>query len=528
MKNSTKKTRMFVLNLLWIAFIFLSFLFMAHLPNAYAQHLDDDILRASKSIDDVLRYSVPDAIISPRVAALGFSYYGISDDASAMLFNPAGLSLIHGYELGAGFNFNNSTVETNFLNTSKKQSNTEPYFSNIQIAFPMQASFGNLLEPLQYTIAFGYSLENDFSSNCRWGAFNPQNSFISEQALKKAHWLNATKLLDTTFITNITGDVQQEGRVIEEGGLHNLTFGIALDISPSLSIGGSLITKIGTYQYRKVFMESDILNIYNEYLVDDFNSLVLNYNLLQDIAAVTGAIGMQFKLEDWFRAGFSVKFPTYTYISEEHRVNIHVQYDPDPNSGIAEYGNYDFSSTDYYSNYSPKLKDYYINSPFEFSFGASANFFSTTVSVAASYKSLSSSSVEHDFGDIFDRYNYEYNYFFTSDSLNDAISKHLSNYWIFGIGAEHKLQNLPIYLRASYTGISSPYANSNLGSFKHIVGAGFSLIIMKNFSIESAFVYKNYTYRNTNYGSDRTPDYYSHFDAKFNSINYAIGFRYRY
>ena len=61
-------------------------------------------------IEDALRFINPNSAPTARVGALGHSYFGFSDDASAVLTNPAGLTLIPTSELGVGFNYNRSNV----------------------------------------------------------------------------------------------------------------------------------------------------------------------------------------------------------------------------------------------------------------------------------------------------------------------------------------------------------------------------------------------------------------------------------
>src|SRR5258708_1085372 len=65
-------------------------------------------------IEDAVRYTNPDAPISPRVGALGVSYFGISDDGSAIFYNPAGLQFIKKSEVSAGFGVTNTELNSSY------------------------------------------------------------------------------------------------------------------------------------------------------------------------------------------------------------------------------------------------------------------------------------------------------------------------------------------------------------------------------------------------------------------------------
>ncbi|PIW68915.1 MAG: hypothetical protein COW08_10050, partial [Ignavibacteriales bacterium CG12_big_fil_rev_8_21_14_0_65_30_8] len=61
----------------------------------------------SQGIPDVLRLGEPGLGIGARALGMGNSYIGLSDDASAMFFNPAGLGLMNRIEISGGLNYDN-------------------------------------------------------------------------------------------------------------------------------------------------------------------------------------------------------------------------------------------------------------------------------------------------------------------------------------------------------------------------------------------------------------------------------------
>lgn len=461
-------------------------------------------------IEDAIRLSQSNAPFSPRTSALGFSYYGISDDATAMIFNPAGLSLVRGYEVGIGINLTSTNTKTDYLENSKKYSKDEFYFSNIQVTFPMEIPIKNN-KALKYTLSIGYFLENDFDAHYRFSGFNKKNTFIAQQNSIKAPWLYETWITDENYNTTINKDLQQDGRIAEEGGLHNMVFGIGIDITENLSLGATIMAKAGSYDYYRSFIESDINNIYNTFEVDDINNIKVIDKLSQDIAGITGILGLQVRINDNIRIGASIKLPTYNYIEESYSSEYKVEYDSNSKAGIQTF-----------TSQISGIGDYNVSTPFEFSLGASGNFLGMTFSLAASYKNATNLSFYYNIND----YSIESaNYF---DALNEDIQNNLTGVFTLGAGIEYKLPEIPLYLRASYTTITSPYDNDIEGTNHKIIGTGIGIVCAKNLIIDAAFRFDYYKIQQAVYGTQNVPNLYSYYFINYSPINYGLGIRYRF
>ncbi|PJA98327.1 MAG: hypothetical protein CO128_07945, partial [Ignavibacteriales bacterium CG_4_9_14_3_um_filter_30_11] len=69
----------------------------------------------SQGIPDVLRLGESGLGVGARALGMGNSYIGLSDDASAMYFNPAGLGLMNRIEISGGLNYDNLKNDVTFF-----------------------------------------------------------------------------------------------------------------------------------------------------------------------------------------------------------------------------------------------------------------------------------------------------------------------------------------------------------------------------------------------------------------------------
>ncbi len=472
----------------------------------------------AQAVENALHISQPNVSISPRTGALGHAYMGISDDGAAMLYNPAGLTLGGYYEMGVGFNFANMSVKTDFLGNTKTQSSNNAYFSNVQFVFPYQS------ERYNYTFALGYFLGNDYDASTKYSGFNTRNTYTAQQASIKAPWTYETYIADENYNTNLKNNIQQNASIMESGGLHNIALAFAIDLSPNVALGGSLITKVGSYDYRRNYTESDPDNLHNETNVDDVDYVNAKEAMSQDIYGVTGIFGVQARMDDIFRFGMTVEFPTYLYIEEYSSIYHTVQYDANPNTGIADKYTYPSSGYGCYDpDYCAVGAEYALYTPFVFSFAASGNIYGATISAAVSYRSMTDFTYGYDDWEYDDPYGWnEY------DDINEEIQEKLTGQFILGACIEYKLPEMPLYLRGSYTYATSPYIESSKASGCYTLGGGLGWVLFDRFIIDAAVVYSSFERQNTNYGTEDNPSLYSYYSAQYTPVNYSFGFRYRF
>jgi len=454
-------------------------------------------------IEDALRFVNTNTAPTARIGALGHSYFGFSDDASAILTNPAGLTLIPASELSFGVQNNQNTISTKFLTNTAEETKGSTHISNVQFVMP-------IFEP-NYTpnakLGFSYSVDNDFVANTRYSGFNTQNTFIAQQAAAGKNWVKRTGLADNWGIVLVKDNMQQDGRITETGRLHNLAFGFGIDADETFSLGATLMLKTGTYNYSKLYIETDAKNLHTTYPFGDITSLTVRDNLTQKLFGISGVVGFQVKIDEMLRLGFAVKFPTLLNCDEEFWANYVAIFDDNSRGNDATSGEQDYS----------------IGTPYEFSFGLSGNVAGLSYSLAASYQDVSTTY----FDVPFEKYD-DWEDVKRWNSLIDAMKRELGGQFTLGVGLEYKIPDNPWYVRGGYTMITSPYTNKDFGGIKNIIGGGVGILLTRNLIFDASFSYSFHTEQRANYGDMDMPSLFSSYEATYTPKSFMFGFRYRF
>ena len=449
-------------------------------------------------IEDALRFATPNGIITPRAAGLNVAYNGIADDAAAMLVNPAGLTLIGKSEISAGLGFLVNSNESEFLGAKTNFSANNEYLNHFALVSP--ARFGKN----RSAIAIGYFLESNYTNSYKYEGFNTQNTFIAQQAAQQAQWLRNVLVCDSSFQTSINDSLQQKSFIREDGGLHDIVGSIAFDLNDNVALGFSLIGKIGSYEYERQYTESDINNIYNTYSVNDVDRVGVKEKLNQDIGGITGTVGLQFRIEDYFRAGISVKFPTFYNVDESYSQTYSATFDPVPVSQIVD----TFGDTLSGNN------SYKLRTPFVYSAGFSMNAAGATFTAGVEYSDVSQMKFSDAVEDV--------------ETLNNLIIQELIGQVTWGFGAEYKIPLTPFVARASFARTTSPYGQDIANADKTFISLGGSVIMGSGFKIDAMFRWTDVSELRSNYGSSDNLKYYSNYIVSQSPTNISIGVTYRY
>lgn len=453
-------------------------------------------------IEDALRYSGTNNFITPRVAGLNIAYHGIADDVGALLVNPAGLTLLGKNELSAGFGFTHNSNELDiFDNTSNFKVNNE-YLSHIAFAAPIPIESGFA------AVGVGYFKEMDFRNSYDYSIFNTQSTFIAEQADARKRWTYDMLLADASYKTNIRKDLQQTAFVDESGGLHNITGGAAFDLNEFVAVGFSFTGKWGTYDYIRDYSEVDVNNIYKTFQIDDMNRLDVREDLTQEVSGITGALGLQGRVYDFMRLGFSIKLPTWYEINETFSRRIDVEFDPNPQTGVI----------DRFNDLSEGKNSYNIRTPFIYSAGMSFNVLGLTFAAGVEYSDVTQLEFSDATADVQEEL----------DKLNRIAIKDLVGQVTWGFGAEYKIPAMPIIARTSYAKTTSPYQLDIANANKSYFSIGGSLLLGKSIRIDGLMRWIDVSEQRTAYGSASNPLTYTKYDITNKPLNISLGITYRY
>ncbi|MGC9078196.1 MAG: hypothetical protein ACP5I9_05485 [Candidatus Kapaibacteriota bacterium] len=454
-------------------------------------------------IEDALRYTIPNSMITPRSASFGVSFYGISDDISGLFYNPAGLSYIGKSEFSIGLGFTRNQVESDYLYNKMDRKANSSYITHIGIAVPVKEFEKTII------VGLGYFHENNFLNYFDYSAFNPRSSLVFSLTKKgpKDTLSNIPYFLwlaNNKFETPIKDSVQQNVLVDEDGGLHNITGGFSVIIAKGVSVGATITGKFGKFTYYREFNEIDVLNKYNYfdssgYTNLDFYKFTLKEDLTQKVSGVSGSVGVMGTLGDFLRFGATVKFPTYYQVEEEFRRDAYAKFDDgwEPNP------------------YEPKensYNSYKITTPFVFAGGVSLKIWDFIFAGGVEFFDVTQLRFSDAPPEI--------------DQLNNRIVRELVGQVHWGLGLQYSPSILPFEFRASYSSITSPYSKDIPNATTNIYSLGLAIYLAPNVRLEPTFQYLTNSILRTNYETD---DELSK-DYKLNLYPYKIslGITYRY
>ena len=329
-------------------------IFLFFLTKTYAQNATD-----------ALRLAEPGLGVSARALGMGDSYIGLSDDASAAFFNPAGLGLLKKIELSGDLSYNKFENNTTFFNQTTNESNSTTRFNRISLAIPFPTYQGSLV------FGVSYYTTKDLTGALKFNGFNPGNNSMIQNLLSSNSQYDYNIpydlfLTDLNYNTPINGRLNQSGSILSSGSINNWAFTGAIEVYKNLFVGLDLNIITGSYNSNNDYYEDDTQNLYqgdtdpgNDSTMN-FQTFYLNRILDWNISGWDAKLGILYQFNDNARFGATIQFPKYHTIKEKFTVN-----------GSSQFGSgYSFNLDPSY--YSSNVK-YDIVTPFELAGGFSVN-----------------------------------------------------------------------------------------------------------------------------------------------------------
>lgn len=253
--------------------------------------------------------------VGGRALSMGSAYLAISDDYSATLWNPAGLTQLRRMEFFTSMSHLQYANEASFGNISSTDKTTKTKLNSIGFAFPVPTYRGSLV------FAIGYNQVRSFDAGFSF------NQYVDTLA------------------------VQQTYTELEEGGLNNWVFAGALEVTKNLSIGGAINLWRGKDDYTYNYFEEDVDDSYT------FNDFDYTQQIITKHQAVNFKLAFLYKLEGFMRFGATIATPVSLDAKENWTEKVQQTGDPD------------FPDEDYEESESASW-DYGLRSPFVFAGGA--------------------------------------------------------------------------------------------------------------------------------------------------------------
>jgi long-subunit fatty acid transport protein len=317
--------------------------------------------------EDVLRFSTFNMGIGARATGMGNASVGLADDYSALFSNPAGLASLRSFEFSAGLSNAGYNNDATFFGAMNNANIRVTNLNNLGLVYPVPTSRGSL------SFAFGFARVANYSTSATFKGFNPGSSIVESLTpdvnLKSMSEADRKSLLDNNIpfqifladtlggrlYPNVTDSVQQEGNVVEGGGLNSWSFGGAVEIAKGLTLGVGINILSGSYTYDRLYTETDTRNIYHYGPPFDFSKFTYQSTIRSDISGYNVLIGLMYRKQGVYKVGFTVRTPTYYDISEDFTDN----------------GNSWFDNGDHFQMESPGSTKYTVRTPLVLSGGAS-------------------------------------------------------------------------------------------------------------------------------------------------------------
>jgi hypothetical protein len=434
----------------------------------------------SQNANDALRLGFSGLSSDARALGMGDSYIGLSDDAGAAFFNPAGFGLMKRMELSAGLSYDNYANNTTFLGQSSNYSSSTTRLNNFSFALPFPTVTGSLV------FAFAYHTTHDFTSALKFDGYNGSTTSMIQNLNDAGSNIPYDLFLtDTNYITPINGHLNQSGTIIGSGETHAWTFSGAIEAYKNLFIGLNLNFSSGSYNNNNNYYEDDFQGIYSNVQTDQgtpdtrgFQTFNLNRILNWDITGWDLKFGMLYQLQN-ARIGLTVQFPKSYTVKENFDVN-----------GYSQFGT-GFSQSLDPANYSDQVQ-YDIVTPYELGAGFSINLASLILSAQATLIDYSQLKFENADG-LSDQ---------NVNNINQSIKDNLKSVINLNAGAEYTLPDLGLRLRAGYLMQPSAYQGDPSSYNRNYVTAGIGYLADEAIGIDLAYAHGWWSDFGDNYGTN--------------------------
>lgn len=199
-----------------------------------------------------------------RPSAMGLAYTAVSDDAFALLYNPAGLAMVEGRELSIGLHHTGRDMTTSFEQLESTQAGSYTSFGNVAFAYPYPMRRSSLV--------FGF------------GVFRVGSSDLD--------------IYRSGYIGGIPATA--ENSYSQSGNIYQYHFGVGGKITPAISLGAGFVFWRESIDFTEqiIYEDPGSLAVYTDDVALTMNGFSIN-------------IGMLVELNEIVKAGFMFTSPTW-------------------------------------------------------------------------------------------------------------------------------------------------------------------------------------------------------------------------
>ncbi len=456
----------------------------------------------AQNVNDALRLAMPGYNTQARALGMGNSYLSISDDASALSFNPAGLGLVKQMEFAGGLNYSKVTNDATFFGNTKSADNSSTNLNQAAFVFPFPTVRGSLV------FGFGYHQTNDLGGLMKFDGYNFGTTSRIQDLNKSGSIPYDLYLADQNYNTLINGKLQQYGTNTESGALRQWDFAGAVETAPNLYVGLQLSVLSGSYTSSSVYSEEDVKYIYDGIQLEPTNSKTNHFiafdmqnDLNWDLSGYNFKLGLIYQLQKLGRFGISIQTPRVYTIDETFQTQA---------ASYFENVSYSLDQSAY-----PELKSKYdLVTPYVFSAGGSLNYAGLIASLDISFQDYSETKFENAQGDVYDS---------DLNKINWQIKNSLRAALNYNLGAEYTFPNIGLRVRGGYFLQQSPYVGDPSSYDRTYFTGGLGFIIEESLALDVAYAHGWWDAHTDNYGSGESRVY-----QHIQNDNYVLSFNYRF
>ncbi len=266
---------------------------------------------------------------SARIVGMGGVQTSLGGDYSAAYSNPAGLGMFNRSEFTISPGFHNSSVNTDYLNTSVSDAKTNLHIPGFSLVFNTDQDGRKGF--LSGTFGISYTRTNNFNQSWNYEGTNPDNSIIdffleeatgfppnqfgTNGALENSiTWLGYNNFLigestvldpnndPTQYFTDVQGIPFQAESVKTTGSQNQWSFSYGANLSDKVFLGAGFGISSIRFANQKVYGET--------FENEPVNSLLLQEDLVIRGSGVNASLGIIARPIDIVQVGISYTSPT--------------------------------------------------------------------------------------------------------------------------------------------------------------------------------------------------------------------------
>ena len=440
----------------------------------------------AQGLADALRLSTGELPSGSRSAGLDGSTLGTEGGYDALQWNPAAIAPNETSEMGVGIYYRDHQSAADFFGSNKSDNLTTMSLSSLGLLSVRPTRRGHLVFGLSFDQVRDYTSTYSFSAVNTNSSFLNTRGFINDPGLGTSSTGNRSYLDQTnlawqlhltynvpdsgtaSLTTPFRAGMLQSGTVTQEGGMHALRAGAAIDVAEGISIGAALNYYYGNYSYERLLTEKDVAGQFHagDTAPLSFQQATIRDTRTQDQEGVSLKLGLLAYQNEVIKFGVTIETPSIFYVTD----NFH-------RSGTATFSEATYQST---PDVEPDITDHYnVTTPMKIGAGASVHLLGATFLGSATYQDYSQTRFSN--GDV------------DLSSLNDDARQTLRSVLAWNIGVEYVVPAVGLGLRAGYGIEPAPYKNDPKSYDQKQLSFGASILLSKSLLLEGSYRHITYT-----------------------------------